>query len=307
MLIDAVITWVDGSDPDHARKMSAYLPNGVDYKPTSYSIDRFETADELSYCLRSIIAYAPWINKVWIVTDRQQPPISDSISNNLKIEIVDHREIFGEFAYLLPTFSSVSIETFLWRITGLQENFLYFNDDMGFCGKAEPTDFFRGNRVILRGWWGTYAEDEQGIWQNNQVNAALMMGYGRDNFFRDRHQIKACKKSIFQDLFFRFRNEFERNASHRFRSASQFLPIGIHDHAVHLAGIPAKPPKRKDWVHFSLKNCRFDGADVIVPKLKQLASGEKTLYCINDLTQLKKRFPSCIEYLDRAMRVLPQA
>jgi hypothetical protein len=42
----------------------------------------------------------------------------------------------------------------LWRIEGLADRFLYFNDDMMFVGPVEPTDFFSSQgKVVLRGRW----------------------------------------------------------------------------------------------------------------------------------------------------------
>ena len=41
-----------------------------------------------------------------------------------------------------------------WRIDGLADRFLYFNDDMMLVGPAEPTDFFSNEgKIILRGRW----------------------------------------------------------------------------------------------------------------------------------------------------------
>jgi len=42
----------------------------------------------------------------------------------------------------LPTFNSLAIETMLWRIEGLADRFLYFNDDMMPVGPVKPADFF---------------------------------------------------------------------------------------------------------------------------------------------------------------------
>ena len=47
-----------------------------------------------------------------------------------KIRRVTHRELFEGFEDNLPTFNSLAIETLLWRIPDLAEQFLYFNDDV---------------------------------------------------------------------------------------------------------------------------------------------------------------------------------
>ncbi len=131
--IDAVITWVDGADPAHRAKMAEYLPKsgatrGAD--PT-----RFASVDEIIYCVLSIMKYAPYFNKIYIVTDAQTPPVFEAVMREFpdqlkKIIIIDHTRIFYSFEKYLPIFNSISIETALHRIPGLNEHFVYFNDDV---------------------------------------------------------------------------------------------------------------------------------------------------------------------------------
>lgn len=81
--------------------------------------------------------YAPWINKIFIVTDNQIPDWLDT--NHPKIRIIDHKEIMPEEC--LPCFNSNAIETCIDNITELSEYFLYANDDMFFSSPVKPDDF----------------------------------------------------------------------------------------------------------------------------------------------------------------------
>jgi Stealth protein CR2, conserved region 2 len=94
------------------------------------------------------------------VTDNQVPGAIDRRkAERDNIRIVDHREIFRGYEQLLPTFNSYAIECMLWRIEGLADRFLYFNDDMMLVGPVEPTDFFSNDgKVILRGRWNNWKE-----------------------------------------------------------------------------------------------------------------------------------------------------
>ena len=75
--IDAVITWVDGADPAHRRKRERHMtPGRVPLHANGINPHRWACADELGYCLRSIANNAPWINRIWIVTDAQSPDLS---------------------------------------------------------------------------------------------------------------------------------------------------------------------------------------------------------------------------------------
>ena len=69
--------------------------------------------------------------------DKQVPPAIDPDSaERYNVRLVDHREIFRGHKELLPTFNSLAIESMVWRIKGLAERFLYFNDDVMLVGRS---------------------------------------------------------------------------------------------------------------------------------------------------------------------------
>jgi hypothetical protein len=142
--IDAVFTWVDGTDPQWlARKRQALESAAGERMPEAAADDlRFVGHDELRYSLRSLEQYAPWIRHVYIVTDRQRPAWLREDCD--WISIVDHREI-APGGTVLPTFNSQAIEANLHLIEGLSEHFLYFNDDMFLSSPVAPDLFFHAN------------------------------------------------------------------------------------------------------------------------------------------------------------------
>lgn len=111
---------------------------------------RLRNNNELKYSLRSVIKYAPWINRIYIVMN---PPkkIPSWFNDRYKeiITIVDHNDIYPSDRYL-PTTNSNSIETVLHNIPELSEHFIYFNDDMFLGNYINYTDFFtkEGKAVI---------------------------------------------------------------------------------------------------------------------------------------------------------------
>lgn len=142
--VDLVYTWVDGEDPEWARRKSAALgqvdPTAIN--ETAASASRFESREELKYSLRSVEYYASWINHIFIVTDGQTPAWLDT--EHPKITVVDHRDIFTDTA-VLPVFNSHAIESQLHHIPGLSEHYLYMNDDLMFLRPTDPELFFSGN------------------------------------------------------------------------------------------------------------------------------------------------------------------
>lgn len=137
MEIDFVYLWVDGSDPKWQAKRNACIGN-TQKKSAVNCEGRYANNDELKYSLRSLELYAPWIRKIFIVTDDQVPEWLDT--SNPKVRIVDHKEILPSQS--LPCFNSQVIEHFLYKISGLSEHFLYGNDDMYINKPVAPEMFF---------------------------------------------------------------------------------------------------------------------------------------------------------------------
>ena len=134
--IDVVYTWVNGSDPDFINQLKKQdKSHSNTAEDTSES--RFQDFNQLLYSLRSIEQYAPWIRRVYIVTNGQIP----NWINLTSVTMVNHKSIFTEPSHL-PNFNSLAIETHLHEIPGLSENFIYFNDDLSLMSPTCPEDFW---------------------------------------------------------------------------------------------------------------------------------------------------------------------
>jgi len=156
--IDAVIFWVDGSDPRLAEKRNSYL------QENGRSVNRgalptfFASVNEIRYCVFSLFTFAPFIRNIFIVTDEQDPNLYEDVKKHSpgrvdSLKIVDHKELFRGYEKYLPVFNSASLLAMIWRIKGLSENFIYLNDDTFLIRQVEPEDWFINNRPVLRGKW----------------------------------------------------------------------------------------------------------------------------------------------------------
>ena len=139
-----VYLWVDGSDPRWLVKHNACIGK-TEERSTVNCKGRYADNDELKYSLRSVEKYAPWLHKIYIVTDEQTPAWLDT--SNPKVCIVDHKDIMPEVC--LPCFNSTVIEHFLCKIPGLSEHFLFANDDMFINRPEKPGDFFATERLTI--------------------------------------------------------------------------------------------------------------------------------------------------------------
>ncbi|CAN0475449.1 unnamed protein product, partial [Phaeothamnion confervicola] len=155
--IDAVITWVDGDDAAHRAKLDHHLKQ-VGHAPAAAAATRFRSVGEIDYCVASLLRFAPFLRRIFIVTDAQVPPVvarSTGWPEALrgKLAVVDHREVFAGFEDSLPTFNSLSIESVLHRVPGLAEHYIYLNDDFLLLRPVAPEDWFSGGEPVLRGHW----------------------------------------------------------------------------------------------------------------------------------------------------------
>lgn len=136
--VDVVYTWVDGEDPKWQKKYKAAKqeldPNFV----VSNSSSRYTSRDELKYSLRGLAMYAPWIHRIYIITDDQKPKW---LKENDQLRVISHREIFTKKS-ALPVFNSHAIEAQMHKIPGLSEHYIYFNDDFSITSHASPSLFF---------------------------------------------------------------------------------------------------------------------------------------------------------------------
>jgi hypothetical protein len=304
--IDVVIAWVDGRDRKHRAKRKRYLadPGGDAPERGADWGRRFSDNDEIRFCLRSIHNYAPWVRTIWLATDNQVPGAIDrQRAEQYKIRIVDHREIFRGYEHLLPTFNSLAIETMLWRIEGLADRFLYFNDDMMLVGPVEPADFFsRKGSVRLRGRWSNWTErpdKEDSFHGSNKLLGTKMLGYTPEHFFSSDHVIYPMLRPAMEELFDDFKLAFLANAAYRFRSHRQFWPISAHDHLL-LKSDRAWVVKPRDSAHFSKRYCYTATPEVLEARLKQLAEGTIRMACLNFLEAVVDKVPDALRYLSEA-------
>ncbi len=125
------------------------LELGQDMLNEDISSSRFADNDELKYSLRSVDKYAPWVRKIFIVTNGQIPSWLNL--DHPRIKIVTHEELFLNKSHL-PTYSSPAIETHIHRIPGLSTKFIYMNDDVFFGDDVWPDDFYthsKGQKIYL--------------------------------------------------------------------------------------------------------------------------------------------------------------
>lgn len=130
--IDFVLTYVDDNDLAWQDKRQKYLDPQSRFFPKNY-----RSWDNLHYWFRCAAKFAPWVHKIFLVTDHQIPDWLNT--ENEKIVIINHDDYIPE--KYLPVFSANPIETNFHRIKDLSEHFVFFNDDT-FITSQTSRDFY---------------------------------------------------------------------------------------------------------------------------------------------------------------------
>ncbi|SDP63860.1 Stealth protein CR1, conserved region 1 [Sulfitobacter litoralis] len=250
-MIDAVVTWVNGADPQHQNKRAKYLDQTV--SPSSYEPTRFDSLGEIRFAVLSLLQFCPFLRNIHIVTDAQHPVILDPIlAAYSNVKVVDHVDIFGEHADLLPVFSSRSIETMIHRIPGLAEQFLYLNDDIFVGRPMTPQDYFYDGTPIIRGsfrsfpnpalqWLKSKVRKDRPGYNAAQRDAARLAGL-KDKYLISEHQPHPMRRSTLQTHYKDKVLELREQISYRFRSSRQVSPIGLSNHLEMARGARVEGP-----------------------------------------------------------------
>ncbi|GAA0816975.1 stealth family protein [Spirilliplanes yamanashiensis] len=280
--IDVVYTWVDGADPAWlARKNAALGENDwVTANEQAANESRYISRNELRYSLRSLHAHAPWVRRIFIVTDDQTPEWLDAA--HPQITMVSHKEIFGDTG-VLPTFNSHAIETRLHRIPGLAEHFVYFNDDVFLGRPVLPSTFFTPSgqtKVFLsvnRIDNGPAQPDDPPIMSAGKNNRALIQRrFGRFLSHKMKHTPHPARRSVIAEIELAFPDEVAATAAHQFRHHSNIsLMASLQQHWSVLTG---------QGVLADLSYMYKDMADPTTPArlAEALAKRDLDVFCLND-------------------------
>ncbi|PZG23433.1 hypothetical protein C1I95_03210 [Micromonospora craterilacus] len=279
--IDAVYTWVDGSDPEWLeRKKTALGGPGGPLHAVAANNSRYHNRDELRFSMRSLHSFAPWLRKIFLVTDSQLPSWLDP--NHPMITVVSHAELFADLGGL-SSFNSHAIESRLHRIEGLAEHFLYLNDDVFLGRPLLPTHFFHANGIAK--FFLSPAQFGLGEAKSSDlpVNAAgknnrrhIQRQFGVTITQKMKHTPFALRRSIMHQIEAVLQADVTATARHRFRShADLSIPSSLHQYWAYLTA-QAVPG-----------DIEYEYADLGHPSTparlaELLARRHRDVFCLND-------------------------
>ena len=240
--IDAVITWVNGNDPNHRAKRLKYGDKDALTSEDKGGSTRFDSLGEIFWCVASINRFAPFIHKIFIVTDEQDPGLEPFMQEHfpagyIPMEIIDHKVIYRGYEQYLPTFNSIALETMTWRIPGLSDLFIEFNDDLLLNQPVQPEDFFSADGKpicyasktnlaltrLTRILKGKKNGRTKVSFKGNMWNAAKLVNQ-KGYMLKVGHTPKSLNRVFYEKYFNEHPESMIHNISYRFRDAEQFTP-----------------------------------------------------------------------------------
>lgn len=289
--IDFVYTWVDGEKNAVLRKKFAEEYAKIESNPDGERSrlndasggNRFKDNREIVQSIASVRIFAPFVNKIFIVAADGQIPDWYTASEYPEVEMVFHSHLFGkEYASLLPTFNSHTIEAMLPFISGLSERFVYFNDDMFLGAPVTPEDFYDpdGTAVVrVRGEVEPFWQTHKKAWRVYRGNmyAAMQKRYPDKAVYDSAHQCRTLLKSscinawndpVWKELLI-------DTAKDKFRSLSNIPPIELFTNVMLIEN--RARPVTDNGIVLQL----FDGT-VFGPEFSALGNMQPKFYCIND-------------------------
>jgi|SRR5579862_521625 len=222
--VDAVYSWVDGSSLRFAHELQLACA-GADRSAADVRRRRFRDNGELRYSMRSLLRFAPWVRRIYLVTNGDVPAWLDRRSD--RVEVVTHAALF-DITDDLPTFNSNAIEMHLHRIPGLSRKFLYLNDDLFFGRPCTFADFSDGGTdVFLFERQRCASDPEHGevhdrAYAHTAHRVSLVTGCPLLTRL-PAHTPQLYDREAISQLEEQFRADFQATASHRLRCSTDFV------------------------------------------------------------------------------------
>lgn len=285
--MDIVITYVNGLDPEWQQEYAKHTNTPIVEK-------RFRDWGTLKYLFRGIARNMPFIRKVHLVVS--QPSQVPEWLNCDEVDVVLHKDIIP--VDLLPTFNCNPIEMHLHNIADLDEEYLYFNDDIFPLKPCQPTDFFRDGRGVLGMSHHLFAFDMfKQICRNSDSVAreALCIKPSR-LFLRPQHVCTPMLKSEVQEVYSAMKDRILQSmtTTRSAKNLNQYLYLDY----MYLKG---------KIINERLSKKHFSVGVVSAKKLRQfIESPTHKLTCVNDVQLSEERYTELRQALiDAFERKLP--
>lgn len=263
--MDVVITYVDINE--------SFLTTYKKYN-SNIQKNRFSSYNVLDLQVKLIRKYASFIKNIFIVVaDKNQVPKELDLSI---CKVVYHKDIIPE--KFLPCFNSCTIEMFLHNIKDLDEEFVYFNDDVFILDYVSKRDFFLNHKPSLTFAVKDINPNETNTYKKNLYNSSnlIFKQLKLENKYKDKYisvshsyfpMLKSVCKMIFDKNIYSIYGSLTRT-----RNSKNYNTSIFHDYNYLTKNYN---PIEKNYIYLSSLSPIHEITSKIVSK-------EKKFICINN-------------------------
>ena len=215
--MDVVITYVD--DTEGLRK------EYKQYCKKDFQENRFRSYGVLDLQVKMIRKYMPYVKNIFIVVN-YKIQVKDYDFTGLDVKIIEHRQIIPKL--FLPCFNSCAIEMFFHNIPGLDEEFVYFNDDMFVISDSPYEHWFQDGKpcLFMRTQDIDLSETNTYVHRlyNDTKQACTLLSnglYASGKFLRPEHCPYPLLKSTYNEVWKKCGNEIKKSLT-RLRNSKYF-------------------------------------------------------------------------------------
>lgn len=149
--IDHVYTWVNAADPEMKALRERYAPEIKTDRAYRVGSARFADNGELYLSIKLAKHFLPFVRNTYIVGAGKRPEWLDEFDES--VMYINEQDLIP--ASVWPVFQSDVAESYIYKIPGLSEHYVYSNDDYFFARVQRPEYFFPAEgrtRVGLAPW-----------------------------------------------------------------------------------------------------------------------------------------------------------
>jgi len=280
--IDFVVLWVDNSDLRWQNDFAKYKSEAIQRDNESIGVIRYSEHGLLPFWFRGVEKFTPWVRTVHFVTNGQYPKWLNLACP--KLHFVKHPDFIDR--QFLPVFNSTVIESNIYKIDGLAEKFVYFNDDMYITAPTEQLFFFKDNlpcdaAILTKAkhdrndtYFSCVENDLMLIndkFNKNRVminnlskwfslkyklkpllNLLWMLTVSKFPGFKDNHSAQAFLKTTFKNVWEAYNKELVEASKYKFRSIYD-LNQYLFKYWQLVSGDFTPAPLHKDRAYFDVK------------------------------------------------------
>lgn len=217
--VDVVYIWCDTSDV-------TYIDN-KNHFARFYNIDTYwsptRNHQEILYSIMSVRKYMSRVRNIFICAP-QHHRVHGLDADKYNVTYVSNADILGD--QYCPNFNSHSLELFTYKIPGLSDYFIQFNDDFFINAVTDISDFYNFHTKKIKYYYENILMLDK--WVSSVTNVYIQQLVGENYCFWPMHGPRMFYKPHVDDIVTRYAVSAEYTKKAQFRTSQDFQLVHIY-------------------------------------------------------------------------------